>query len=102
MDASHNQAFDDVLKDFADKRYEFWERLIGQKSIIVPYPKDDTKEIEIVARWDEKPGGVIRVLVSALHSTRFGIVLPTRSFLVHKDNRIEGLPFTQHRSDNPT
>ena len=84
-----DQAFDHVMQKFSAEGYRFWENQIEQEPIIFPHPDDADKEIEITARWDSVPRQAIRVLVSILHSTRFGIVLPIKSFLVHPDNSIK-------------
>jgi hypothetical protein len=84
-----DRAFDHVMQKFSAEGYRFWENQIGQEPIIFPHPDDADKEIEITTRWDSVPRQAVRVLISILHSTRFGIVLPTKSFLVYPDNSIK-------------
>ncbi len=84
-----DEAYEYVLAEYGQKGYEFWRRLIGKDSIIIPHPRDSAKEIEITPRWETKPNGVILVLVSTLHTTRFGITLPTTFFLVRSDDSVE-------------
>ena len=89
MNALNDQAYEYVLKEFGNKGYDFWKQRIASEPIIVPHPNDPSKEVEISARWDSAKEGPVRVLVSTLHTTRLGIVLPTKSFLVYEDNRIQ-------------
>ena len=84
-----DQAFAHVLSEHGTRDYKYWQNLIGKDPLVIPHPSDSEVEIEVSPIWDSRPGGLIRVLVSILHSTRFGISLPTKSFLIHTDDRVE-------------
>jgi hypothetical protein len=56
---------------------------------VIPHPNDKAVEIEISPIWDRGPDGPIRVLLSVLHTTRFGVALPGTDFLVYSDGRID-------------
>jgi len=84
-----SQARDVITSTFGAKGYEFWRARIGQDPLLLPHPNDATIEIEVGSRWDSKPDGAIRVLISILHATRFGILVPTTSFLVDLSGRID-------------
>jgi hypothetical protein len=86
-----NQVFEYVVKEYADKGYEFWKALIGQDPIVTKHPLEG-KQVEISPIWDgasqQQAQGRIRVLVSILHTAKINITLPTRTFLVHPDGSI--------------
>jgi len=84
-----DEAFAHVLSTHGTRKYTYWRDLIGKDPLVFPHPGDSKVEIEVSAIWDSHPEGVIRVLVSILHSTRFGISLPTKSFLIHSDDRVD-------------
>jgi hypothetical protein len=86
------RAFDHVLSEYGGKDYAHWRNLIGKDPITLPHPTEKDVEIEISPIWDVKPDGLIRVLVSILHATRFGISLPTTSFLIDPGNGVQVPP----------
>jgi hypothetical protein len=77
-----DEAFDHMVREYGKREYAYWRDLIDKDPLVIPHPAGGGIEIEISPIWDMEPGGIIRVLVSILHSTRFGISLPTRSFLI--------------------
>ena len=86
------EAFDYVLKEYRSSGYSFWRELIGKDPLVLTHPKNAGVEIEVSSMWDRvKPGGAIRVIVSTfeLRPERFRVRVPTASFLVYEDDRIE-------------
>ena len=84
-------ALEHVLREPGAKTFEHWRKLVGETSVI-PHPGGNSVEIEIGPIWDRGPDGPIRVLVSVLHTTKFGVTLPGTDFLVYSDGRIDVPP----------
>jgi len=97
MDDVLKQAQAHVLERYGSRGYDFWRESIEKDPISLAHPNDPNLEIEIAAIWDRvKPGGAIRVLVSTfeLRPRRFRFKVPTVSFLVFEDGRIDSVPST--------
>ncbi len=92
MDQSLKEATDRVLEQYGSMGHSFWRALTGRDPIVLPHPSDPNLKIEVSSMWDRvKPGGAIRVIVSTfeLAPTRFTVMVPTTSFLVFENGRIE-------------
>jgi len=87
-----DEAYGHALSEYGNNGFEYWKGLMGQSPIIFSHPNDPKKQVEISPIWDPSSepgvGGPIRVLVSLLHATGFGIQLPIRSFLVYPDGTV--------------
>jgi hypothetical protein len=82
------EALSHVLSINTERGYDDWRRLVGD-AMVLPHPGNPQIEIEVCPVWDQGPGGPIRVVVSVLHTTPFGIVVPGTDFFVHPDGRVE-------------
>jgi hypothetical protein len=83
-----SEALAHVVEEYRDKSYQYWRDLVRKEPILLPHPNDDTVEIEVSPILDGGDGPSVRVLVSILHTTRFGISMPTASFLVDPEDHV--------------
>lgn len=93
MDDLLCEALETVLKEYGSKGYVFWKEGIGHYSMLeLPHPRNNDLVIEVSAMWNEvKPGGAIRVMVSVqdLKPKRFQVRVPSCSFAVLEDGRVD-------------
>ena len=83
-----DKAFQHVIEKYGHQRYATWKDLIGNDPIILPHPDEHEVDIEIspqmglLGRWPDPCSGPI------LHTTRFGVSIPTARFLIDSANNI--------------